>query len=161
MAARCLGALQAGWSRGPPLIAGQQPELDPIVRSTNIPVAVYQPALGPHRCLSELMTALWTGDSLAFSYIVPSVRDWFFMHESDTDPAEITAANAVPANLQRLFLLLDGLPKPLEPAELTDQKPPSAPVRGLIPMDLKCLRLCSILRIQRIKGYVWRITGAE
>ncbi|WP_241085932.1 peroxiredoxin family protein [Candidatus Vondammii sp. HM_W22] len=107
--------------------------MDPIVRSTNIPVAVYQPALGPHRYLSELMIALWTGDSPAFSYIVPSVRDWFFMHESDTDPAEITAANAVPANLQRLFLLLDGLPKPLEPAELTDQKPPSAPVRGLIP----------------------------
>lgn len=119
---------------GPPPVAGQQPELDPIVQSTNIPVAVYQPALGPHRWrLDEVMTALWTGDSPAFSYIVPGVRDWFFMHESDTDPAEITATNAVPGNLQRLSLLLDGLPKPLKPAELINQQAQSAPVRGLIP----------------------------
>ena len=34
---------------GPPPVAGQEPELDPIVRSTNVPVVVYQPALGPHR----------------------------------------------------------------------------------------------------------------
>lgn len=119
---------------GPPPVAGQEPELDPIVRSTNIPVVVYQPALGPHRWrLSEVMAALWSGGSPAFSYLVPGVRDWFFMHEPDQDPAEGMATNAVPGNLQRLSLLLDGLPKQLKPAELNGQQTLSAPVRGLIP----------------------------
>ena len=120
---------------GPPPMAGQEPELDPIVWSINVPVVVYQPALGPHRWrLSEVMTALWAGGSPAFSYIVPDVRDWFFMHPPDQDPLERTATEAVPDNLRRLSLLLSGLPKPLKPAELTGRQAVSAPVRGLVPI---------------------------
>jgi len=123
---------------GPPPVAGQDAELDPIVRSTNIPVVVYQPALGSHRWrLSEVMTALWSGGSPAFSYIVPGVRDWFFMHPPDQDPLERTATKAVPDNLRRLSLLLSGLPKPPKPAELTGQQAISTPVRGLVPIITK------------------------
>ena len=120
---------------GPPPVAGQEPELDPIVRSTNVPVVVYQPALGPHRWrLSEVMAALWSGGSPAFSYIVPGIRDWFFMHPPDQDPLERTATEAVPDNLRRLSLLLSGLPKPPKPAELTGRPAVSTPVRGLVPI---------------------------
>lgn len=105
---------------GPPPIAGENPELDPIVNATNIPVTIYQPERGGQRLrVSELMAALWQGGAPAFVYLVPDVRDWFFMHplegeESDAQLATASEKRAtanVPKQLLALSRMMDRLPK--------------------------------------------------
>ncbi|MCP4043098.1 MAG: hypothetical protein GY731_14275, partial [Gammaproteobacteria bacterium] len=77
---------------GPSPIAGMDPVPDPILSATNIPVTVYQPMLGSHRWRTvEIMNALWEGGSPAILYLAPNIRDWFFMHPPEQDPAERAA----------------------------------------------------------------------
>lgn len=121
---------------GPAPLAGHDPELDPIVRGTNIPVALYQPVEGAHRWrLNEIVEAFWGGGSPALIYLVPEVRDWFFMHPPGRDPAETVATAAVPGNLKRLAALMDSLPKPAGPARQQTKDLGSAVVQGLVPFQ--------------------------
>jgi thiol-disulfide isomerase/thioredoxin len=119
---------------GPAPLAGEDPQLDPIVLATNIPVTVYQPENGPHRWrLQEVMQGLWSGGSPAFAYWLADSRDWFFMHEAEQAGApELAATRQVPALLAALGKLMAGLPKPEQAAPLPATTSVSVPVRELV-----------------------------
>ncbi len=121
---------------GPPPLAGHDPQLDPIVGSTNIPVTIYQPQQGAHRWrLGEVMDAFWNAGSPALVYMAPDIRDWFFMHPPGRDPAETPATAAVPDNLKKLAALMGGFPKPMGPTEKKEHELGSAVVQGLVPFE--------------------------
>jgi len=104
---------------GPAPVAGQDPIIDPIVSATNIPVVIYQPEIGSQRWrLNEVMEAFWSGSSPAYAYIVPRVRDWFFMGETDHGPGDKAATAAMPAQLLNFARLMEYHPKPAAAAHL-------------------------------------------
>ncbi|OOZ38801.1 hypothetical protein BOW53_14115 [Solemya pervernicosa gill symbiont] len=106
---------------GPAPVAGQDPIIDPIVSATNIPVVIYQPEIGSQRWrLSEVMGTFWRGGSpaYAYAYIVPRVRDWFFMGETDHGPGDLGATHAVPQQLLSLAAMMERYPKPASVTEL-------------------------------------------
>lgn len=121
---------------GPPPVAGEDPELDTIVRATNIPVTVYQPENGSHRWrLPEVMEGFWGGGSPAFVYLAPDVRDWFFMHPPDEDPAEQVATVKVPGNLLALARLMGLLPKPTSAVPMGRERAVVQQVQELVALE--------------------------
>ncbi len=118
---------------GPPPVAGRDPELAPILSATNIPVTVYQPAKGPQRWrIKAVVNALWAGGSPAYVYLVPDVRDWFFMHPPDQDPAERAATADVPRKLFQFARLMDASPKPAGPVETLRDQAVTEPALGVV-----------------------------
>jgi len=98
---------------GPPPLAGEAPQVDPILYATNIPLVIYQPALGSQRWrLEQVLEPLWQAGSPTYAYLVPEVRDWFFMGEDDHGPREQAATDAVPKQLIKLAELLEAYPPP-------------------------------------------------
>ena len=94
-------------------VAGEDPVIDPIVAATNIPVVIYQPDMGSQRWrLHQVMQALWSAGSPAFAYMVPRVRDWFFMGDIDHGPGDKDATSAIPGQLFAFAKLMDSYPKP-------------------------------------------------
>ena len=58
--------------------------LDPILEMTNVPVTIYQPETGAQRWrLKDVLNGFWKGGAPTYAYIVPRVRDWFFMGENE------------------------------------------------------------------------------
>ncbi len=94
-------------------LAGEPPQVDPILHATNIPLVIYQPTLGSQRWrLEQILEPLWQAGSPTYVYLVPDVRDWFFMGEGDHGPGEQTATDAVPRQLIQLARLLKAYPPP-------------------------------------------------
>ncbi|NOR52420.1 MAG: redoxin domain-containing protein [Gammaproteobacteria bacterium] len=126
---------------GPPPIAGEAPELDPVVGATNIPLTIYQPERGTHRLrLAEVMRSLWRGGAKAFVYFVPDVRDWFFMHPLEGENSEAQLATAaerratanVPKKLMQFAQMMNRQPKPVSFVPMPDNKVKAKQVTGLV-----------------------------
>lgn len=102
-------------------VAGQDPELEPIVAATNLPLVIYQPEMGSQRWrLPEMLEALWSGGAPTHVWLVPGVRDWFFLHDPGKDPAEDRATATVAASLHEVANLLAGQPSPKGPAPFSN-----------------------------------------
>ncbi len=100
---------------GPPPPAGEAPQIDPILHATNIPLVIYQPALGSHRWrLEQVIQPLWQAGSPTYVYLVPGVRDWFFMGEGEHAPDAQAATEALPLQLVRFASLLAQHPAPAD-----------------------------------------------
>ncbi|MCU7915888.1 MAG: TlpA family protein disulfide reductase [Candidatus Thiodiazotropha sp. (ex Gloverina cf. vestifex)] len=121
---------------GPPPIAGKPPEIDPILRATNIPLAIYQPALGSQRWrLDQIMQPLWEGGAPAYAYIVPGVRDWFFMGEGDHGPGEQAATTHLPEQILRFTAQLERHPKPHSVKPIVERAVSDAAIRTLVKLN--------------------------
>ena len=123
---------------GPPPVAGEAPVVDPILSATNIPLAVFQPALGSHRWrMQEVLSSLWQGGSPAYLYLVPEVRDWFFMGEDESarTASETKATARIPAQVKHFAKLFEGHAKPLSPLPLTGDEPASRVIRSLVRLE--------------------------
>ena len=118
---------------GPPPLAGQPPEVDPVLHATNIPVVIFQPALGSQRWrLNQIMQPLWKSGAPAYAYIVPDVRDWFFMGEGSHGPAEQAATEQLPAQITYFAELLDQHPKPDFAKPSPEPTPKGKAIRTLV-----------------------------
>ncbi len=144
---------------GPPPIAGEDPKLDPIVGATNIPLLIFQPERGTHRLrLPEMAEAFWSGGSSTFVYLVPDVRDWFFMHplegeESDAKlatEAELRATANIPEQLIQFAQMMDRLPKPVSPVEIAADGVKPIRVTGLV--GLKDARQAPPFELKDMQG---------
>ncbi|MBT3015143.1 MAG: TlpA family protein disulfide reductase [Candidatus Thiodiazotropha sp. (ex Clathrolucina costata)] len=110
-------------------MAGEIPELDPILHVTNLPLVIYQPELGSQRWrLEQMVTALWQAGSPTYVYLVPKARDWFIMGEGEPDEQEAKMVARIPGQLPSLTRLLDSHPKP---AAQTPQQPTQIPTGNL------------------------------
>ncbi len=121
---------------GPPPLAGEEPQLDPILHATNIPLVIYQPALGSQRWrLGAVTDALWRGGSATYVYLVPGVRDWFFMGEEDHGPAARVATEALPEQIRRFADLIARHPKPRAARPVTGSTTDRGEIRTLVALD--------------------------
>ncbi len=117
---------------GPAPLAGQDPQIDPILQATNIPLVIYQPELGSQRWrLEQVLQPLWHGGAPAYVYLVPGVRDWFFMGEGDHGPGEKTATDAVPRQMAAFARLLATHTAPTEALPLPGQDLARGEIRTL------------------------------
>ena len=120
---------------GPTPVAGEDPELDPIVDVTTTPVVIYQPDSGYQRWrITKVMERLWAAGSQAFIYLVPNVRDWFFMGgEIDHGTGDKEATARLPGQLIHFTRLMADLPtQAIRKTELKSQVFQSAP-KELVP----------------------------
>jgi hypothetical protein len=89
--------------RGTP-VAGEEPELLGIVSATNMPVAIFQPAMGSNRArLGELLETLYAAGSPAYAWMVDQVRDYYLLHsdEPDNKALDTTTAGAMPEEVRQ------------------------------------------------------------
>jgi hypothetical protein len=120
---------------GPPPIAGEAPIIDPILYATNTPLVIYQPALGNHRWrMREILSVLWQAGSPSYLYLIPRVRDWFFMGEGDAEATkdEINVTEQIPRQIKQLASLLESHPKPSTPLPITTQDSHPRVIRSLV-----------------------------
>jgi thiol-disulfide isomerase/thioredoxin len=97
---------------GPAPIAGEEPQLDPILNTTNLPLVIYQPELGSQRWrLPQVLSALWKAGSATYAYLAPGVKDWFIMGEVEPDEVETRMVARLPGQLSIIARLLDDTPK--------------------------------------------------
>ncbi|MES9861608.1 MAG: TlpA disulfide reductase family protein [Candidatus Thiodiazotropha sp. LLP2] len=123
---------------GPPPIAGEAPVPDPILSSTNIPLAIFQPALGSHRWrMNEILSTLWQTGSASYLYLVPGVRDWFFMGEGDTPPTEEEqrATDLIPQQIYQFAKLFESHPKPGSALPINAKKATPRVIRSLVELE--------------------------
>jgi thiol-disulfide isomerase/thioredoxin len=98
---------------GAPPPAGEAPQIDPILNVTNIPLVIYQPTLGSQRWrLEQFVPPLWQAGAPAYVYLVPGVRDWFFMGGGDHGPGDEAATQALAKQIPAVADLLEGHPHP-------------------------------------------------
>jgi thiol-disulfide isomerase/thioredoxin len=98
---------------GPAPKAGETPQLDPILRATNLPMVIFQPELGSQRWrLQQVVTTLWQAGSPTYVYLVPGVRDWFIMGEGKPDEHETKTIARLPRQLALLARVLESHPTP-------------------------------------------------
>ncbi len=122
---------------GPAPAAGDEPELDPIVRSTGYPTLILQPELGAlRRRMGPVFEALWQGGAPAFVRLVPGVRDWYPMEPPGEDLTRDAAVARLPAELAAAARLLAATQAAVPAAvDLSPQAAPLAPqakVLGLV-----------------------------
>ena len=118
---------------GPPPVAGEKPVLDPILEMTNIPVTIYQPETGAQRWrLMEVLEGFWKAGSPTHAYIVPQVRDWFFMGEKDRGSGDKDAADKMPEQLKQFAKVMDAYPKPKSPIAKSGKQFKAAQVKELV-----------------------------
>ncbi len=99
---------------GPAPVAGEDPVIDPVVSMTTVPLVIYQPEAGSQRWrLNAVMEAFWQGGSAAHAYLVPDVRDWFFMGDFDHGKGDKTATARIPAELHIFHDLMTAYPRPV------------------------------------------------
>ncbi len=133
---------------GPAPIAGEEPELDPILQSPNLPLLILQPQRGGQRWrIDTVLQAFWQAGTPAVADLVEGVRDWYFMMPI-SDPFQQVAVAQIPSQIHRYSRLLAQLPRPapLTATPLTTTPPPSPPkVRELVelaePKQLPNIRL--------------------
>ncbi len=132
--------------RGTP-VAGEEPELLGIVAATNMPVAIFQPAMGSNRArLGELLETLYAAGSPAYAWMIDQVRDYYLLHsdEAENKALDTTTAGAMPQEVRQAIMdtpnqlleaarLLAAAPRPTEVAALDERaETPIAPAYGLI-----------------------------
>jgi len=123
---------------GPPPLAGDDPVLDPIVMASNYPLIIYQPDSGSQRLrLNIIMSALWKSGSAAVSYLVPNVRDWFFMGETDHGVGDVAATTAIPKQFVNFAQILESLPKPNKAMPIKSQEIKGSAIKGLVKYNAK------------------------
>jgi peroxiredoxin len=98
---------------GPTPLAGEDPVIDSVVEATTVPVFIYQPDQGYQRWrIKQVMESFWNAGSQAFVYLVPEVRDWFFMGVEDNRGQGAKEATArIPRQLKHLSGLMASLPR--------------------------------------------------
>jgi len=88
---------------------GQAAKILPIVRATNIPIYLFQPAKSPWRWkLDKTLPALQQGGSEVFLQVLPNVRDRFY-YRPDAEAEEYQLASQLPALLARASKVLSNL----------------------------------------------------
>jgi peroxiredoxin len=131
--------------RGTP-VAGEEPELLGIVAATNMPVAVFQPALGTNRDrVGPLLETLYAAGSSAYAWMIEGVRDYYLLHSEEPEnkaletmagimPEEVRRAVAnTPQQLLEAARLLAVTLRPAHVAALDERaEMPIAPAYGLI-----------------------------
>jgi thiol-disulfide isomerase/thioredoxin len=132
--------------RGTP-VAGEEPELLGIVAATNMPVAIFQPALGSNRDrLGQLLETFYTAGSPAYAWMIDQVRDYYLLHSDapENKALDTTTAGAMPEEVRQAIMdtpnqlleaarLLAVAPRPTEVAALDERaEAPIAPAYGLI-----------------------------
>ncbi len=118
---------------GPAPLAGEAPTIDPILQATNIPMVIFQPELGSQRLrLEQVLKPLWQAESSTYTYLVPQVRDWFFMGEGDHSPAEAAATALIPGQIKQFARLLQQHPKPIDAKPLPEQPSEQRKVQTLV-----------------------------
>jgi thiol-disulfide isomerase/thioredoxin len=94
-------------------MAGEAPQLDPILKATNIPLVIFQPELGSQRLrLEQVIAPLWQAGSPSYVYLVARVKDWYFMGEGAHGPNEQAATEALPQQMIAFSRLLSQHPAP-------------------------------------------------
>ncbi len=98
---------------GPAPVAGETPVIDPVIAGTNIPLVIYQPDTGAQRWrLNDIMQALWQAGSPATAYLVPQVRDWYFMGGKSHGTGDKLATQRLPGEIKTFARLMNGFSKP-------------------------------------------------
>jgi thiol-disulfide isomerase/thioredoxin len=111
---------------GPAPIAGEAPELDPILSVTNLPLIIYQPEIGSQRWrLEQVITTLWQAGSPTYVYLVPGVKDWFIMGMEEPSETEKKAIAELPEQLSIFAKLLEHHPQPAIRATTAPIPPPN------------------------------------
>lgn len=141
----------------PPAMAGEEPQIDPILQATNIPLVIYQPALGSQRWrLAQALQPLWQAGSPTYAYLVPDVRDWFFMGEDDHGPRAPLATQTLPGQIRRFSELLAQYPPVTTARPLAREKPARGQIRTLVelsqPWPAKPFKLEAIDRVVHDSG---------
>jgi len=101
---------------------GKAAHIMPIVRATNIPIYLFQPAQSPWRWkLDKTLPALQQGGSEIFTQIIPNVRDRFY-YRPDATPQEYQVASELPRLLKRASKVLATLPAKHQAAPLIEKE---------------------------------------
>jgi thiol-disulfide isomerase/thioredoxin len=134
---------------GPAPMAGEEPQLDPILEATNIPLVIFQPALGSQRLrLEQVVQPLWRGGSPTYVYLVPNVRDWYFMGEGAHETREQSATDALPRQILAFARLLEHHPTPAKALPLQEKRPAKGEIQTLVRLSKpKPVRPFSLLTI--------------
>jgi len=116
--------------RGTP-IAGEAPEYLGIVAATNMPLAIFQPALGSNReRLGPLLDTLYAAGSPAYAWMIGQVRDYYLLYSDQPDNLALDAsAGDMPDPVRQA--ILDTPQQLLEAVHLLAQTPRSGTVRPL------------------------------
>jgi thiol-disulfide isomerase/thioredoxin len=123
---------------GPAPVAGEDPVIDPVVSMTNVPVVIYQPDSGSQRWrLQAVMEAFWQGGSPAHAYLVPNVRDWFFMGDIDHGKGDKKATARIPMELHAFSNLMAAYPKSGASHKTADKDFMQADVKELVKFKRK------------------------
>lgn len=86
-------------------VAGEQPELAPIVAATRLPVMIVQPQRGTHRWrLADLLSAM--GQAPVFAWWIPGRADWYDAFLDEPSEADRVAARRLPQLLLQSGALL-------------------------------------------------------
>ncbi|MEJ2396256.1 MAG: TlpA disulfide reductase family protein [Candidatus Thiodiazotropha sp.] len=118
---------------GAPPPAGEEPQIDPILNATNIPLVIYQPALGSLRLrLRQFIEPLWQAGAPVYVYLVPEVRDWFFMGEGKHGPGEQAATEAVAKQMLGVAAMLEQLTQPTAAISLAENAMPRGEIQTLV-----------------------------
>ena len=77
----------------------------------------------------------WQGGSPSYIYLVPSVKDWYFMGEGVHGPKEQAATDAVPRQMIDFASLLAQHPPPSTAKPLQGQEPAKGEIRTLVRLE--------------------------
>lgn len=149
---------------GPAPVAGEAPQLDPIVAASNYPLFVVQPAIGSQRWrIDEVMEAFWAAGAPAYLMLLNDVRDWFFMHPPGTNAHETQATQAVPRELVRYAALLQAATKPDATIPIDENRTIGlGSIHGLVRLNGKsrapALNLSALEQGYLFPGYSGRVT---
>lgn len=134
---------------GAPPPAGEAPQIDPILNATNIPLVIYQPALGSLRWrLRQVIEPLWQAGAPVYVYLVPEVRDWFFMGEGKHGPGEQAATKALAKQMLGVAAMLEHHPQPTAVKSPAENAMPRGEIQTLVelaePLQLTPFNLAEI-----------------
>lgn len=117
-------------------VAGAPAEFVDVLRATNLPVYLLQPARGVYRWhLDKILTELRRGGSPVFVQMVPGVRDFYYLRRSDPAPEEQAMTERLPAQLLQAERLLASIPHPLTAAPMPEVAHRIETGRGLVERD--------------------------
>lgn len=106
---------------------GQEGELMPVVRVSNLPLFIIQPEKSPWRWkLDQIQPALKEGGSDVFTWILPRVRDRFY-YRSNAVKYEDTIAERLPAYIlsaRNLLNTVNQKPRPVAVRKIADTPVP-------------------------------------
>ena len=132
--------------RGTP-VAGEEPELLGIVAATNMPVAIFQPAMGSNRDrLGQLLNTFYAAGSPAYAWMIDQVRDYYLLHSDvpENKALDTTTVGAMPEEVRQAIMdtpnqlleaawLLAVASRPTGVAALDERaEAPTAPAYGLV-----------------------------